>query len=132
MLHEQDSSIDEQTFSRQIWGKARNSVFHGSNYPDPELLTDLNRLTPKLQSTIAAEMANSYGFEHPPAANERDWILHYYTFFGWDTAAVEERFPQDWPRDRIYRLVNEAEPDRWNVVPWNDVRIFGAQHFQNW
>src|ERR1700722_10665147 len=30
--------VSAQEFKRDIWGRARNSVFHGSMYPSPELL----------------------------------------------------------------------------------------------
>jgi hypothetical protein len=97
---EPNTSIQE--FTRQVWGRARNSVFHGSKYPGPELLTSLNALFPKLRRASESELSRQYGLpDEVRPIRVLDWRSHRFNMFGWQTANAQDRFAGDFPWDSV-------------------------------
>jgi len=117
---EPSSSI--QGFTKEIWGKARNSVFHGSKYPGPELLTRLNVLFPKLRRACESEFNAIYSLpDRPRPVRVLDWRSQRFNMFEWQTANAQDRFAADFPWDSVTREfanwedgeVRVADPSLW-------------------
>lgn len=117
-----EPSTTIQEFTKQIWGKARNSVFHGSKYPGPELLTRLNTLFPKLRRACESEFSQVYGLpDQPRPLRALGWYLNNFNMFEWQTANAQDRFATDFPWDSVTREfanwqdgeVRTGNPDKW-------------------
>jgi hypothetical protein len=100
-----------QDFNTQIWGKARNSVFHGSRYPEPEYLVELNGLSGLLHKATDRRIARSLGLE------ERDRTHHNYEtwyrvffFVEWTTKDRTAKFARDWPAEHLAQMASEPSP----------------------
>jgi hypothetical protein len=98
-------------FRRDIWGRTRNSVFHGSKYPSPEFLSRLNSLSPKLRQACDLEFNQVYGLGeqiHPA----QDLELHVYriNMFEWQTANAQDDFADDFPWDAVNKEFGDMQP----------------------
>jgi hypothetical protein len=109
----------EKEFKREIWGKDRNTVFHGDRYPAPAHLQRLNSVTPKLRR--ACEMEIERRFELAPQQRRVGTpavYLHRYNMFGWKTAAPGSQFATDFPWDEVQREFFGRPPGSvWVSVP---------------
>jgi hypothetical protein len=132
MFQHQYPEMQQAVFNKRIWGRSRNSVFHGSKYPEPEFLQELRELTPQLQKIIAAEIAAAYGLSKVPGGADQPSVFYYNTFFSWETAHPEESFAEDWPRTVIERIVDQAEPGRVGVLDEPNLQFHNAAEFQAW
>ncbi len=116
-------------FKRDIWGRARNSVFHGTAYPAPEFLGQLNSLSPKLRSACDVEFNKRFnlGEQARPIQNLE---LHIYRskMIEWETTQTENEFADDFPWGPVNKEfgnmrpgeVRMAFPDKW---PFKDVNF---------
>jgi hypothetical protein len=95
-----EPSCSARDFKKEIWGRTRNAVFHGTKYPSPELLSGLNSLTPKLRRTCDLEFNRRYKVGDGNRARPvQDLELHVYrtNIFEWQTANAENAFADDFP-----------------------------------
>jgi hypothetical protein len=104
------SEISRKEFSRDIWGKTRNSVFHGSAQPGPELLSRINSISPKLHEACDLEFTSRYGLK-PQARSKWDSGHRYkYTFLEWRTKNPKSDFADDFPWDALSKQAGEMVP----------------------
>lgn len=114
-----DSSISIQEFTREVWGRARNSVFHGRKYPEPELLRMLNGLSPNLRRACESEFNRVYGLAGTPRPTGALESHNYkYNMFEWQTANAQDRFAGDFPRDFVTKeFANRRDGEVWVADP---------------
>jgi hypothetical protein len=114
-------------FKRDIWGKARNSVFHGTAYPTPQFLGQLNSLSPKLRRACDVEFNKRYELRdqaHPIQNIEAN--IYRFKMFEWETAQPKDEFSEDFPWEAVNKEfgnmmpgeVRMAFPDKW---PFKDI-----------
>jgi hypothetical protein len=101
----------ESEFIREIWGRARNSMFHGTRPPDPALLGQLQSLSPKLRDACDREFARLYKLGNEPH-RAQDLELHFYKYnmFEWQTANAASRFADDFPWDAALKEFGNMRP----------------------
>ncbi len=114
-------------FKRDIWGKARNSVFHGTAYPAPEFLGQLNSLSPKLRSACDVEFNKRYklGDQARPIQNLEAYVFRN-KMIEWETTQTENEFADDFPWEAVNKEFGNmrpgefrmAFPDKW---PFKDI-----------
>jgi hypothetical protein len=95
-------------FTRDIWGTIRNSVFHGTKYPSPDFLLQLNSLWPKLRRACDSEFNARYGFreQERPVRNTESY-LYKFNFLEWQTKTPENNFASDFPWVAFHRSVEK-------------------------
>jgi len=99
-----EPSTPIQEFTKEVWGRVRNAVFHGSKYPGQQLLTRLNTLFPKLRRACESEFNGLYGLtDRPRAIRVLDWHGQRFNMFEWQTANAQEGFAADFPWDSVKR-----------------------------
>lgn len=114
-----EPEVSEKEFKREIWGKDRNTVFHGDRYPAPAHLKRLNDLTPKLRKACDLEIERRFSLT---AQQRRVGVaaihLHRYNIFGWKTAAPDSPFALDFPWDDVRKEFFERPPGSvWVAAP---------------
>jgi hypothetical protein len=97
-----DSDMSTSKFKKEVWGRTRNSVFHGNKYPSPNFLSQIHALTPKLRRACDSEFNQRYGLGDQ-ARPIQDLELHIYrtNMFEWDTKNVQSEFADDFPADAV-------------------------------
>ena len=97
-------------FKREIWGRSRNSVFHGTKYPSPKFLLSLNLLTPKLRKACDTEFNRRYHLEDRRRPT-KDLDLHIYIhrMFEWQTVKAESAFAEDFPWEEVNKEFGNEE-----------------------
>ena len=112
IFSQSDSTCSERDFNREIWGSARNSVFHGTKIPTPEFLAQLQSLSPKLRRACEREFARVYGVdERPRPQRDLEWSIYRYNMFEWRTVNPQEPFADDFPWDAVQREFGNMEPE---------------------
>jgi hypothetical protein len=102
MLRAVDPNITEKEFKRDVWGRDRNGVFHGSKYPSPEHLRRLNELTPKLRKACENETSRRVGLEDRQRPMGETHTHFYLTqFIQWNTDKIDRQFAADFPADAV-------------------------------
>ncbi len=100
-----------QQFNREIWGKARNHVFHGGRYPEPQFLVQINELSVKLHAAVDRAIAEGLALESRDRPHRRYQdeyrIFH---FVEWTTSEPAAQFAGDWPRSHLDRMSAERTP----------------------
>lgn len=98
-------------FNGKIWGKARNSVFHGRHYPEPRYLVELNDLSVLIHRATDKRIATELALE------EREQTHHGYEsqyrlflFVEWETRDRTVQFADDWPAEHLARMTAEPVP----------------------
>lgn len=132
LFHAANPDVDRRNFDQAIWGRARNAMFHGSRYPDPNFLRDLEVLVAQLQATISRAVQTESQVEGVPNAPAGQHIFNYETYFSWRTDNRGESFPNDWPATELQRLAEQAEPGRWNVLRHDNLTLHNHVDFANW
>ena len=125
-------NVYRRTFEREIWGRARNALFHGSQYPTPEFLRELQNLAPQLQSAVSAAVRAESNVEGVPHAVVDRNIFHYETYFSWRTRERDDAFPNDWPKVELERLLAEANADQWQILREENLELHNARDFADW
>lgn len=109
-------------FKREIWGRSRNAVFHGTKYPSPKFLLGLNSLSPKLRKACDAELNKRYKLEdRPRPTQDLDFHIYRYNMFEWETAKAENAFAEDFPWEAVNKEfsnmklgeIRSGSPDTW-------------------
>lgn len=94
--------ITEKEFKRDVWGRDRNGIFHGSKYPSPEHLRRLNELTPKLCKACEKEISRRVGLEDRQLPMGGTHTHFYFTqFIQWNTGKIDSQFVEDFPADAV-------------------------------
>ncbi|MFZ0662493.1 MAG: hypothetical protein WAM66_07375 [Acidobacteriaceae bacterium] len=102
MLLAIDPDITEKEFKRDVWGRDRNGVFHGSKYPNPEHLWRLNKLTPKLRTACEKETSRRVGLEdRQRPMGETHSHFYFIHFIQWNTNEIDSQFVRDFPADAV-------------------------------
>jgi hypothetical protein len=98
-------------FKRDIWGRARNAVFHGTKYPSPEFLTGLRSLGPKLRQACDLEFNAMFELGVGPRP-VRDIELHVYrtNMFEWQTTNADNAFADDFPWEAVNKEFGDMKP----------------------
>jgi hypothetical protein len=105
---EPTSSLAE--FKREIWGKSRNAVFHGTKYPSPKFLLGLSLLSPKLRKACDEEFSKRYKLEdRPRSSQDLDFHVYRYNMIEWQTANVEIGFAEDFPWEAVNKELGNME-----------------------
>jgi len=97
-----DSAVTARQFKQDIWGRARNAVFHGTKYPAPEFRLGLRSLFPKLRQACNAEFNRRYNFgDDPRPAQGLELHVYKTIMFEWRTADAEIAFADDFPWENL-------------------------------
>jgi hypothetical protein len=97
-------------FKREIWGRSRNAVFHGTKYPSPKFLLGLNSLSPKLRKACDAEFNRRYSVEdHSRPSKDLDLHVYRYNMFEWQTTKAENTFATDFPWEAVNKEFGNME-----------------------
>lgn len=101
----------DQEFNNRIWSKARNYVFHGRRYPEPEYLVELNTISQMLHTAIDKRLEEVLGLHNRQRPHHRyeTWYRHF-LFVEWATNDPAERFASDWPSTHLAQMSAENAP----------------------
>lgn len=103
-------NVSVRDFNRDIWGRARNAVFHGVAYPDSEFLGRLVGLGNELRVACRDSLAQRYGLprEHRiDRGQEVSWRR--FVFVEWETANPETHYADDFPEASVAALVSGGD-----------------------
>jgi hypothetical protein len=131
-----EPDISAAEFKRDIWGRTRNAVFHGTKYPSTEFLSRLTSLSPKLRKACDSELNLRYELGDQPRPTQ-DLELHIYRFnmFEWQTANPEKEFANDFPWEAIKKEYGNMQPGEVRVA-FPEIWPFRQLNFnrdsQNW
>lgn len=126
-----NAQADRKRFDREIWGKARNAVFHGSKYPDPQFLSELRGYTEQIVPAVGHEIGRHLNFEYrKPVPMEQVYNVN--LFFEWQTNTPVAEFAEDWPREELQQLVQGAEPGKVGFRPVNRLNLLNYAENQDW
>ncbi len=64
-----NQDVTRSEFNETIWGRARNSVFHGSRYPEPVFLVELSQIANRVQRACGAELSARYELGERPTVD---------------------------------------------------------------
>jgi hypothetical protein len=98
-------------FNARIWGDARNSVFHGQKYPEPEYLAELASITSLLSKATSEHIIKLFRLtrrETPRLRCEEESLM--YLFIQWRTGDASACYAADWP-GRILQQISREEPE---------------------
>jgi len=98
-------------FNARIWGDARNSVFHGQKYPEPEYLAALSSLTNLLSKATSEQIIKRFRLTQRETrrlrCDEENLIC---LFIQWGTRDPRLRYASDWP-ERVLQQIAREERD---------------------
>jgi hypothetical protein len=100
-----------QEFNEEIWGKARNTAFHGTKYPNPSQLLELTQITENLWRACEIQFARLYrplNENREPEHFERLYRVFY--FVEWETAERTARYAPDPPAEKLGKMAQAAAP----------------------
>jgi hypothetical protein len=101
----------ESEFNARIWGDARNSVFHGQKYPEPEYLAELASLTRLLSKATSEQIIKLFQLAHRETPRLRcDEENLIYLFIQWRPGDARARYAADWP-ERVLQQIAREEPE---------------------
>ncbi len=122
---------EQNEFRREIWGRARNAVFHGSKYPDPQFLSELNGYTARIALSVGHEIARQLDCKYQePIPTEQ--IYRVFLFFEWETRTPEIDFADDWPAEQVKTLIEQAELGRWGFRTADRLRLLNYNEHSDW
>lgn len=100
-----------QEFNERVWSKARNSIFHGRKYPEPEYLAELRSLTGLLSRAAQKQIATLFrlGGREIVRRPYADVDL-VFLFIQWRTGDRTAQYAADWPA-RVFQQVAREEPE---------------------
>jgi hypothetical protein len=102
--------VTRKAFNDDIWGKARNAVFHGRAYPQPNFLGPLRTLGVKIRDACTVSFQNQYGLaKRPRPFRDSTTWLHYF-FLEWETADPSVAYVNDFPEDDVSHLGGRHVP----------------------
>jgi hypothetical protein len=98
----------DQEFNGKIWNKARNYVFHGGRYPDPQYLVELKAHSDKLHTAIDKRIDEVLGLgnRNRPHRGYETWSRRF-MYVGWTTKNPSEQFASDWPAKHLANMSEE-------------------------
>jgi hypothetical protein len=124
---------ERREFDRDICGRARNSVFHGSVYPNPDFLVSLMGITGRTQRAVSQQLAAGFNLERAPEWGARaEQLFRMNLFFAWETAHPEDEFASDWSHDELRRIAEGYEPGRVDIVRDPNLRLLEQNDFAGW
>jgi len=100
----------DQEFNNQIWNKARNYVFHGRRYPDPEYLNELLTHSKRLHTAVDSRIDETLGLGNRPRPH-RGYETWYrlFIFVEWTTQHPADQFASDWPAAHLAEMAEEGD-----------------------
>jgi len=101
----------ESEFNVRIWGDARNSVFHGQKYPEPEYLAELASLTSLLSKAASEQIIKLFRLtqrETPRLRCDEENLMC--LFIQWRTGDARLRYAADWP-ERVLQQIAMEDPE---------------------
>ena len=121
VFHDANPTVERRHFDREIWGRARNSLFHGGRYPSPEFLSFLAGTTPQIQKAVERELRKAFAIE-PAWTTQKgpEELFRVFLFFEWETTDPDTDFATDWPEKELRAIVGDADLDqriRLNTFP---------------
>lgn len=103
--------VSNKEFNTNIWGKARNSVFHGRRYPEPKYLVELNSISEKVHAAMDKQAARLLGLQVDNRPHHRyETFYRHFLFIEWRTASLAEPFAPDWPESHLVAMAAEESP----------------------
>jgi len=104
LFSQADPEISRSEFTREIWGSARNSVFHGTVYPSPKLFSRLNVVSPKLRIACDIEFNKRYetGEKDRPKQDLQSQFYKYH-MIEWETKDTDVQFARDFPWEAVIK-----------------------------
>lgn len=101
--------ISPTDFNKEIWGKARNAVFHGIRYPQPMFLAQLNVLSAKLRRACEMSFCQEYGLPNVSRTVRGPSTWQLYLFISWQTTDPHEEYALDFPEGEVSKLGGHHE-----------------------
>ena len=100
-----------QEFDSKIWGRARNRVFHGRQYPRPSYLKELNDVSRNVHSAVDLQIERVLldGERYRPHVGYEMWFRHF-LFIEWNTSDPARAFAHDYPITFMERMAAEEQP----------------------
>lgn len=98
-------------FNVRIWSDARNSVFHGQKYPEPEYLAELASLTGMLSRATRDQIVRVFRLprrETPRLRCEEENLM--FLFIQWKTGNANAHYAADCP-ERVLQQIARKEPE---------------------
>jgi hypothetical protein len=124
-----DPTFERKIFDNEIWGRARNALFHGAKYPDPRFLAQLAKLVEPLQKAVCLETQEIYKLGETPQPTPGS-IFRVFLYFDWDTKQHNEPFPTDWPQAELEGLAQSAALDgKWRIRSSDTMRLLDSKEF---
>jgi hypothetical protein len=98
-------------FNQKVWGKARNSVFHGSTYPQPTYLFELKTVAEQLHRATDLRIAATLGLDQGAKThhNYEAWY-RLFLFVEWRITDAAAPFAADWPAGHLSSMAAEDAP----------------------
>ena len=98
----------DHEFNAEIWGKARNAVFHGAQYPEPKYLVELDAYSQRLHAAAVRHISETLNLGNRPRQFRRYGTLHRrFIYFEWATQTPSGPFPSDWPAEHLVKMSQE-------------------------
>jgi len=97
-----DRTSSRTQFNDDVWGSARNRVFHGVTYPEPKFLAELNKLSRTLRTACEISFAERYGVSKKSKiahAGLKTW--QHFSFIEWKTSDPRAEFAADFPEASV-------------------------------
>lgn len=100
----------QKDFKKRIWGKVRNSVFHGGHYPDPAHLSELSAITKTIRRATENEIAREFKLEtQERAPRHYEQLYLTYLFLEWETKNRSAKFADDLPVADLVKATSKVE-----------------------
>lgn len=96
-------------FREDIWGRARNVVFHGKQYPRPELLRSLQPITDKLRRACDLQFRADYSLDEDSSETQyAEKLYRVFLFVEWETERPDAEYAEDIPETKLGRMVEDV------------------------
>jgi hypothetical protein len=118
------ASTSDREFKKDIWGSARNRVFHGREYPRPEYLQELANVSRKLHAAVDLQIERLLFNDecYRPHFGYETWFRHF-LLIQWTTTAPTEAFAGDCPVAYMANMSAEEQPGE----AYSDAQAAGIQ-----
>lgn len=125
----------DHEFNAEIWGRARNRVFHGARYPEPKYLGELAAHSQHLHTAVDRRIDEVLGLGHRlrPHRGYETWYRRF-IFVEWRTQNPAEQFASDWPSAHLDNMSEEesANGPAHQAAMADGVAFLDHNQFENW
>ncbi len=125
----------DHEFNTDIWGNARNYVFHGARYPEPKYLVTLAGHSQHLHTAVDREIDEVLGLgnRRRPHYGYETWYRRF-IFVEWTTQKSAEQFASDWPKAHLANMSEEESADgpAHQAARAGGIIFLDHKEFENW